>query len=113
MPLFVLLAQDDASSVVELLTDPEASVAQLNRAIMDVKGETLALLTTSGKYPLVGIVDLPNHAAATALSLVSRAIGRSIELVPAVAIHEFDQVLEEASRINVAAPQLAKEDGVE
>lgn len=111
MPIFILFAQDDSASTIELLTSPSVALDRLTKSIVDLGGEVRALLTTAGRYPLVGIVDLPSHAAATGLSLVSRAIGRKLELVPAVDVHQFGDVLAEATRITAVSPLSGDGDG--
>lgn len=55
MPLYLLLASDDASSSASLLLSGGQAIDDLATAVKDLGGEVLSLAVTSGDFTLGGL----------------------------------------------------------
>ena len=104
MALFLLRSSDDSSAAATLILHAGDMVDDIVRAVQDLDGEVHALVATTGVHNLVGIVDLPDAEAAVALALLLRSRGRQAELVPAVAVGGFGDVIERISRVLATSP---------
>jgi len=102
MALHLFLAKDDASSSTRLLTDGAGVIDDLILGIKDLGGYVHSLAVTSGDYTLVGFVDVPDGTAAVAFGLTQAALGRHVNLIPAVAVQNWPQLISAASLIKVA-----------
>ncbi|HEY9409239.1 MAG TPA: GYD domain-containing protein [Jiangellaceae bacterium] len=104
MALFLLQSSDDSAAAATLILHAGDMVDDLVRAVQDLDGEVHALVTTTGVHNLVGIVELPDAEAAVALTLLQRSRGRRAELVPAVAVGRFGDVIERINRVLTTSP---------
>ncbi len=111
MPLFLLLADDDASSAATLLLQMGPTVDELVGAVTDLGGQVHALVTTAGPYSVAGLVTLPDEKAAVALRLVHASRGRTLDMYAAVSVGDFAGVIDHARRITVTSPASGDPEG--
>jgi uncharacterized protein with GYD domain len=99
MPLYLFVTEDDSSSTASVLLYAGQTIDDFVSAISDLGGTLHALVATAGRYTLAGLVELPDDQAAVALRLVQSSLGRSIELVPAIALSDFGGVIDKAGSV--------------